>query len=299
MSSHVNCDLYLYADDSALLVSGKDICEIEQKLQFNLENVSQWLINNKLSLHLGKTESILYGSRSKLNNERDMVIKVKDEFIKPQKSVKYLGAHLDQCLSGISMSENVMKKCNQCLKFLYRKAEFLQFKERLMICNALIQPVFDYGSNFWFRGLGKCVRSKLQICQNKTIRFILNSCSRQHIGTNEFHTVKWLSVEKRVDFRTLCNMHKIYYNKAPQYLCQSSLISFCHQHNTRYSNMSFFVPNVKSNGKISFNYSGIVLWNKLPGNIKLCEDVCKFKSMCKNHLLSQMVQVEKHDFVEY
>ena len=65
MSAAVKSKLLLYADDSALLVSGKDVKVIEQTLSRELESVRDWLIDNKLSLHLGKTESILFGGKKK------------------------------------------------------------------------------------------------------------------------------------------------------------------------------------------------------------------------------------------
>ena len=62
----VKCKLLLYADDSALLVSGKDVSEVERTLRMELGAVSEWLCENRLSLHLGRTQSILFGSK-KLN----------------------------------------------------------------------------------------------------------------------------------------------------------------------------------------------------------------------------------------
>ena len=41
---------------------------IEISLQKELEVVSEWFVDKKLSLHLGKTESILFGSRSRLKS---------------------------------------------------------------------------------------------------------------------------------------------------------------------------------------------------------------------------------------
>ena len=54
--------ILLYADDSAILVADKHISNIEKLQKKELETVGDWLIDNKLSLHLGKTESILFGS---------------------------------------------------------------------------------------------------------------------------------------------------------------------------------------------------------------------------------------------
>ena len=63
MCQATNCDLLLYADDSCLTVTHKDIKVIEDTLNSNLSSLCDWLVDNKLSIHLGKTESILFGTR--------------------------------------------------------------------------------------------------------------------------------------------------------------------------------------------------------------------------------------------
>ena len=49
--SAVKCKLLLYPDDSALVVSGKNVHDIESALGSELGEVSKWLVDNKLSLH--------------------------------------------------------------------------------------------------------------------------------------------------------------------------------------------------------------------------------------------------------
>ena len=53
MVASVDCKLLLYADDSALLVSDKNPQCVADKLSKELESCRQWLVDNKLSLHLG------------------------------------------------------------------------------------------------------------------------------------------------------------------------------------------------------------------------------------------------------
>ena len=65
MPISIKCKLLLYADDSALLVSGSDPETISQKLSQELKSCHDWLIDNKLSLHVGKTESILFSTKRK------------------------------------------------------------------------------------------------------------------------------------------------------------------------------------------------------------------------------------------
>ena len=63
--------------------------------------------------------------------------------IKQYEKVKYLGCILDQSLSGESMALNVIDKVNSPLKFLHRRNRFLTPPLSRLLCNALIQPLFD------------------------------------------------------------------------------------------------------------------------------------------------------------
>ena len=63
LSISSDCKLMLYADDSAILFSHKEVNVISDRLGKELRSCSNWLIDNKLSLHLGKTECILFGSK--------------------------------------------------------------------------------------------------------------------------------------------------------------------------------------------------------------------------------------------
>ena len=120
-----------------------------------METVSKWLITNKLSLHLGKTESIVFASKKKLKKVSKMKIVCNNVDIESKSSVKYLGATLDQDMSGKSMGQSVIKKVNAGLKFLYRKAGFFTRKEKKLSCSSLLQSRFDYGYNVWYRSLDK------------------------------------------------------------------------------------------------------------------------------------------------
>ncbi|XP_069945644.1 MAM and LDL-receptor class A domain-containing protein 1-like [Cherax quadricarinatus] len=64
----VKFKLLLYADNSALLVSGKDPQDITN-VSLALEPYSKWSVDNRLSLHLGKAKAILSGMKSYETNE--------------------------------------------------------------------------------------------------------------------------------------------------------------------------------------------------------------------------------------
>ena len=98
-SIEADCKLILYADDSAILFAHKDPKVISQKLSKVMETCSEWLIDYKLSLHLCKTECVLFGSQRKLKKVEHFTIFCKDHQIKSQDSVKYLGLFIDKYLN--------------------------------------------------------------------------------------------------------------------------------------------------------------------------------------------------------
>ena len=206
MESAVKCKLILYAEDSALLVSGKDIKVIQETLGKELCALSSWLVDNKLSLHLGKTESILFGSCKKICNSPSLDIKCGDTKISSKKSVRYLGVDLEQTLSVKLILENILKKGNSRLKFFIRQAKCLNLASKRLLSSALIQCHMDYACSSWYHGLQKNQKHKLQILQNKTIRFVLDLTPRSYIGYSEFILVNWLPVRFRVQqlFQLTC-----------------------------------------------------------------------------------------------
>ena len=85
---------------------------------------------------------------------------------------------LDNDVSGESMAYRVLNKISGRLNFMYRKQSFLNPKLRRMLCNALIQPHFDYACSAWYTNLDKNSTKKLQVAQNKCIRFCLGLDNR-------------------------------------------------------------------------------------------------------------------------
>ena len=188
----------LYADDSVILASGSTPQEVTNKLSQDLKSRSEWFVDNKLSLHIGKTEFILFGSRTRLARIEQCQIPFNGTVIKSKQSVKYLGVILDQCLSGEEMALYIIKKISCKLRFLYRQRRFLTQQLRRDLSVALIQSHFDYCRLAWQTTLSKVLKSKLQVLQNKMVRFILDLPPRSHIGHEQLKAVNLLEVESRI-----------------------------------------------------------------------------------------------------
>ena len=80
MPQAVKSNLFLYADDSCLIYQHIDVEEIEKQLNKDFENICDWFIDNKLTIHLGedKTKSILFASKRKIKSARKLNIKYKN-----------------------------------------------------------------------------------------------------------------------------------------------------------------------------------------------------------------------------
>ena len=303
LSGVVKGKVLLYADDTGILVSGKSKSEIEAALSRSLELVSAWLVDNKLSLHLGKTESILFGSKPKVRKNTGLNVQCNGISIAASTSVKYLGAILDQSLSGESIATSLIGKINSRLKFLYRNKKYLSMHNKKLLVSSLIQCHYDYACSFWYPGLTQHLKTRLQTCQNKVIRFILNMDVRSHVGKEQFVFLNWLPVSFRVDQIILSHVHKIRYGSAPDYLGEHfKPLGNVHTLNTRSNKIArpnkdgfdfifedsgrFSKPRVRSFGERSFACVGINLWNNLPQQIRDIKGHNSFKHAIKKHLLS-------------
>ena len=101
----------LFADDTNLTASGPSITDIENAVNYDLENLKNWLIANKLSLNVTKTEFMLIGSpqmiRSTSNSQPNILIE--NEQVQQVYKCKTLGITIDQHLSWKPNTENICK----------------------------------------------------------------------------------------------------------------------------------------------------------------------------------------------
>ena len=183
-----------------LIFQRKGINIIEQQLNRNFSNICNWFVDNKFSIHFGedKTKSILFAPLNKCKKLCKLNISYGSLKIKQYSEVTYLGCILDESLSGESMALNVVSKINTRLKFLYRKGKFLSPQLRRLLCNALIQPHFDYACSVWYPNLNKKFKTKLQTLQNKCVRFCLQLDNKAHAGITEFKQINWLPVNSLI-----------------------------------------------------------------------------------------------------
>ncbi len=75
------------------------------------------------------------------------------------------------------------KICKQ-INVLARQTAFLDTQTLKMLAGALVQSHFDYAAVFWYSGISKKLKNKLQTAQNKLCRVILKVHPLMHCKMN-------------------------------------------------------------------------------------------------------------------
>ena len=128
------------------------------------------------------------------------------------------------------------------------------------------------------RGLrvSRSTYKKLQILQNKTMRFVLGYPPRSHIGIEELTLLHWIPVCQR-----------------------GEQIKLNHMYFTRNNILSVVLPHVKSSGEKTFRFSAGGIWNALPVFLRSAEDLLSFKKGVKKHLREELITEARSDFNFY
>ena len=288
MNISLSCKLSLYADDSALLFAHRDSNVIADRLSNELSTCKRWLVDNRLSLHVGKTEALLFGSKRRLKGVGQFGIQCDGIPVERKFCVKYLGVLLDPNINGSVHVGNLMKVCAGRLSFLYRQSSLLDKKCRTTLCSALIQPYMDYCCSSWYSGLSVALRERLNIIQRKMARFVFNMDYRGHVDDKNFRDLFWLNVPDRVKFFRMAHLFRIRHKLAPAYLLPNfKLVSAAHTYNTRSSSHNFHLSRDLSSFSNGFAFTAIKQWNELPDDIKSITEFRVFKRRLKEFLISQ------------
>ena len=78
----------MFADDTNISFSGRNLSELENRMNHELTKLNTWLEVSKLSLNIAKTELMVVGSRQRQStfDNHDLCVVVNNEPIKKVKS---------------------------------------------------------------------------------------------------------------------------------------------------------------------------------------------------------------------
>ncbi len=165
----------MFADDTSVSYAADSVDELQNVLNSKLKSLHNWLIANKLSLNIAKTEFMTIGSRQKIRAiDDEIIIKINEREINRVDSVKSLGVYIDNHLAWTTHIDKISKKIASAIGALKRIRPYITTSTAVQVYQALIQPHFDYCCSVW-DGLGETFSCKIQKLQNRAARVIMRA----------------------------------------------------------------------------------------------------------------------------
>ena len=269
------CKLALYADDTCLFFSNKDPNLIYERINYDLEIISEWLNANKLVINAKKCETMIIGTKQKLKKWKNLIddnqVYIDNTPVTKVKACKYLGIYIDENLSWNRQTEFLKSKVVKNVYLLKRIRPFITEQTASLFFKSVIQAHFDYCSVVW-GNTNKTNLDKLQILQNRALRAVLKV--KNLFPTNSLYSVLKLDrlhVRRSKHFAQV--MYQCVHHIGPPYLNELFTLRQSH-YSTRSGDSQLNMTRPKTDyGKRRFAYQGALLWNSLvrntPPNISL------------------------------
>lgn len=272
----------MFADDTNITTTSKSITKLIQFVNSDLNNISEWLLANKLSLNVTKTEQMFIASDDSLNKISDSaIIYLGNKQLKRVRKSKSLGICIDERLSWTDHIDSVSKKVSSAIGGLRQVRSFIDRETAITIYNSLIQPLFDYCDIVWDT-IGVTLALRLQKLNNRAGRTI-TQLSYDIRSSDIRSQLGWSTLDERRSNHKSIMMYKILHDNAPIYLKEYFLYV---NDNTDYNlrgGRNLILPKPKTDYlKKSFKFSGAKVWNNLPLHLKYHDTLSSFKRDLKS-----------------
>jgi len=196
----------LFADDTCLSMSHKDPKQLEILINNELKKVNQWLLNNRLSLNVSKSCSILFSGNKKIEHFN---VSISDNLVKRVSIAKYLGVFIDENLNWKHHLAHVLTKIKQGSGIINKLSHLLSPYNLPSLYYSFIQSHIQYCITSWGSPTTKCI-NKLNQANRSNINKINKICTN-----NQCSVFKPLNVQNLYKLESCKLIHKHINNKTP------------------------------------------------------------------------------------
>lgn len=229
----------LFADDTTLYASGRDIHALRASVDSLLTQTKKWFELNNLKLNDEKTQKLTITS---------------NKLLPPQEHVTLLGINLDSHLTWGSQVDRVCSRVASNLYVIRKLGEIVPVHVVRVAYRALIESHLTYGLTLWGRS---AEWRRAFIMQKRAIRAMAGVRSREHCA-EWFKRFELLTLPSLYIYASLVELHKI--------SSSISTHSDVHCHGTR--NMSHMIIPRSRLRMSQVNKLDVRLFNRLPAHYK-------------------------------
>ena len=266
--------------------------ETPDKLEFiinkELKKLRIWLIVNRLSLNIEKTNFVVFHPYNKPLRQK-ITLKIHKSAISEKDHVKYLGIMIDSTLTWKVHIDNVSTKISKSIGLLYKIRHFVNLKIMRTLYYSLVYPYLIYAIEVW--GSADITHlNRLLILQKRLVRLITFSDKRldDYSFTTSDPIFFKLKIHKINDIFKIMVSKFIFncLNKTNPVNFHSwyNTTSQIHNHNTRSKSIdidnsiitrTLFIPVARTThyGLKLLKVQGPKIWNKLPPSLRTKDTV--------------------------
>ena len=263
----------LFADDTTVFCSHKDIATLCTTINNELKEVCNWFKANKLSLNAKKTNLMFLGTRFQTKNIDDRYAVFLDGCkLTRNKEAKFLGITIDENFAWKNQINKLCKLCARNIGVLNKVKHFLPEHSMYQLYCSLVQPYLNYGLLLWGNANKESI-SKVFKIQKRALRVISNSPYLSH-SKPLFDKYKTLNIFDLYKKETGICMYKYKQDMLPQ---SFDGIFTEHQANHKYNTRN------KSDYQLPIHKVRTILnvgpkfWNELPLYLKSARTIGQFK----------------------
>ena len=272
--------LIQYADDTTAYCANSNLDQLITSCNRELEALYNWLAANRLMLN---TRKCCYVS---VWRTPEVPLIINGDAIQIVDHCKFLGVTIDQNLMFDYHINATLSKISSANGILMKSRYYLPVKTLKIMYHTLVLPHLMYAITVW-GSCGITRLSRIQVCQNRSIRFIYGSAADEIYHSNNILKIKELFI-----YHILIKMYKLYNGDVSNPFFQELLLASQHSiYPTRFRNEHKLIP---PRYRLSLCYrsflsQAIEFWNLLPANIAYSETMNIFKKELKKYLVNTYV----------
>ena len=202
----------MYTDDTSISYASMDMNELFNDIMDELDLVSTWVRQNKLSLNAEKSEFMLIGHPKQPNRAKDFPdFEVEDQKLCRVQKTKYLGVIIEESMNWEEQLKTVKRKIKNGLGAMFKLKNIPSQKQLATVYRALNEGHVRYCTVTW-GSLSNSKLEPLQRLQNRAHRLI--ECARYKDGWE----CDWLNVRNLLRYERLIATYKINNGLCPEIL---------------------------------------------------------------------------------
>ena len=278
---NVCTDLYsvLFADDTNLFISGKEIEPLYSSMNTALGKIVTWLQSNKLSLNVLKTHYMLF-TLKKNKDISNLTLKLNGLNINRVEKTKFLGVIVDDKLNWNCHIEYIKKKVSKNAGIICKARNYFERSTLTTLYYTFIFPYLIYCIEVW--GSASLVHINKLLKVQKRLCRVIASCEHRTPSMPLFKSLRILTIYDVHSFSVAVFMHRFSTNMLPNifnsFFQLNSDNSFIITRQNNDLRLPFFRLSISQK---TMKYKGVVLWNNLPNFITSVPSVSLFKKKLK------------------